>query len=237
MPESLLNGKEMMDVRLFMYRMFMIKAIVSMPRNLFIDTPTKTSILIARKKIPHEIEEWDQKWQAAKQAFDQCVANARKALYKKFTKDHSANEVATIFRNAITPVVSDNSWVIKGGPNPQLLRFSVDWGDEPSADAASYYQSILGTSDFRRIRDQYCLKSVAENCSYEFPVYEVEEVGYKLSARRERPRPNQLLRMKGRTTNQNINNLHLANEEFDVVIDPRNPVTVLDEITAGVSWP
>ena len=236
-PESLLNGKEMMDVRIFMYRMFTIKSVVSMPRNLFIDTPTKTSILIAQKKMPCDIEEWDKRWQTAGQTFDQCVAQARQALYKGFCKNHTASEVATTFKNAISPVVSGNSWVVKGGNDPRLLRFSVDWTDEPSANAASYYSNILKTSDFRRIRDQYCFMSVANDYSYEFPVYEVEEVGYKLSARGERQRPNQLLRMKGRTTNQNINNLHLAKEECDVVIDLRNPVTVLDEIMAEVSWP
>ena len=102
-PESLLNGKELITVRLFLYRMFKIKAIVSMPRNLFIDTPTKTSILFAQKKLPQEIVEWDKEWQSAALKVDQCVNNARKALTKKYCEDHTADEVAHGFGKAMRP--------------------------------------------------------------------------------------------------------------------------------------
>ena len=71
---------------------------------------------------------------------------------------------------------------------------------------------------------------------YEFPVYEVEEVGYKLSKRGERARPNHLLKMRSRQTKQYVTNLHLAEDECDLVIDTDKPQTVLDEIIAGVSW-
>ncbi len=235
-PESLLNGKEMMEVRMFLYRMFTIKSIVSMPRTLFIDTPTKTSILIAQKKVRDEIDEWDTRWQSADQKASQCVANARRVLYKKYCKDHTADEVARAFTEAIRPIIPDNSWVIKGGSNPSVLRMSVDWTDKTSEEASDHYSSILRTSDFQRIRDQYVFKSVASEISYEFPVYEVDEVGYKLSKRGERQRPNQLIRMRGKTTGQDISNLHLADEECDTVVDVANPQTVLDEIIAETSW-
>jgi len=235
-PESLLNGKELMQVRIFLYRMFTIKSIVSMPRNLFIDTPTKTSILIAQKKMQDEIHEWDARWQSAYQKADHCVANARRVLYKKYYKDHTADEVARAFTEAIKPIIPDNSWVIKGGSNPSVLRMSVDWTGKTSKEASDHYKSILRTSDFQRIRDQYAFKTVASDISYEFPVYEVDEVGYKLSKRGERQRPNQLIRMRGKTTSQDISNLHLADEECDTVVDVTNPQTVLDEIMAEVSW-
>ena len=235
LPESLLNGKELMDVRIFLYRMFTIKSIVSMPRNLFIDTPTKTSILIAQKKTPQEIELWDRKWEIATRTFDECVATAKNALSKRYYKDHSAKEIAAAFTSAISPVVPEKSWVIKGGSDPKLMRITRDWTEVDGAEAASHYRSILRTADFRRIRDQYTLKSVATD-SYEFPVFEVEAVGYKLSKRAERQRPNQLLRMRGRTTNREIYNLHIADEECDVITDPDHPLTVLDEIMAEVSW-
>ena len=235
-PESLLNGRELMQVRLFLYRMFTVKSIVSMPRNLFIDTPTKTSILMAQKKMQSEIDEWDTRWQTANQWIDECVANARRVLQKKYHKNHTAQEVARAFAKAIGQILPGNSWVIKGGSNPRLLRLSVDWTNKTSKEAANYYSDILRTSDFRRIRDQYALRKVASSISYEFPVYEVDEVGYKLSKRGERQRPNHLLRMRGKTTNKVISNLHLADEECTIVIDVDNPQTVLDEIMATISW-
>lgn len=50
LPESIFNAVDLMPVRIFLYRMFKVKAIVSLPRNVFIDTPTLTSLLFAQKK-------------------------------------------------------------------------------------------------------------------------------------------------------------------------------------------
>ena len=235
-PESLLNGKELINVRLFLYRMFKMKAIVSMPRNLFIDTPTKTSILFAQKKLPQEIEEWDKKWQTATLKVDQCVNEARKSLNKNFCKDHTAQEVAEAFAKALKPILPQHFWVMKAGSNPVLLRTGLDWTNKKATDAATHYRSILTTAHFRRLCDQSNLKSIATEDPYEFPVYEVDEVGYKLSKRGERARPNNLFKMRSRTTNQSITNLHLAEDPCDLVIDRDEPQTVLDEIIAGVSW-
>lgn len=66
LPESVFNAVDNMSVRLFMYRMFKIKAIVSLPRNVFIDTPTLTSLLFAQKKTRDEIRTWDEEWQKNK---------------------------------------------------------------------------------------------------------------------------------------------------------------------------
>ena len=62
LPESLLNAKEMIEVRLLLYRFFIIRAIVSMPRNIFVDTPTLTSLVFAEKKSKSKISEWDSTW-------------------------------------------------------------------------------------------------------------------------------------------------------------------------------
>ena len=235
-PESLLNGKEMMDVRMFLYRMFKIKAIISMPRNLFIDTPTKTSILIAQKKTRKEVTAWDTKWQNAILSGDECVANARKSLSKAFCEAHTATEVAKAFKEALKPMGLEDFWVVKGGRNTSVLHTSLDWSNKKAEDAADHYKNILKTSDFRRLRTQYAFQTVVGSISDDFPVFEVDEVGYKLSKRGERPRPNQLLRLRGKENNQTITNLHLANEECDIITDVDCPQTVLDEILAEVSW-
>ena len=117
-----------------------------------------------------------------------------------------------------------------------MLRTSMDWTNRTATDAARHYRSILTTSHFQRLCEQSILKRVAANGSYEFPVYELDEVGYKLSKRGERARPNHLLKMRGKTTKHYVANLHLAEEECELVIDTDEPQTVLDEIIAGVSW-
>ena len=125
---------------------------------------------------------------------------------------------------------------MKGGSDPVLLQTALDWSNRTSTEATAHYRSILTTAQFKRLCDQITLKSVATHAPYDFPVYDVDEVGYKLSKRGDRARPGHLFRMRKKTTNQYITNLHLAEEECDLVIDTNNPRTVLDEIIAGVSW-
>ena len=55
--------------------------------------------------------------------------------------------------------------------------------------------------------------------NYEFPAYEVNEIGYKLSRRGEKARVNQLCSFEGRQTNTEIPNLHLSREEYAVKIN------------------
>ena len=236
LPESLLNGKEMINVRIFLYRMFNIKAIVSMPRNLFVDTPTKTSILFAQKKLAEEIEEWDDTWGKSMLAVQVRVATARRVLTKRFCKDHTAAEVANAFNNALTSVVSDKKWFSKGGANPSLLWMTSDWTNRETEEAVLHYRAILNTSDFRRTCVQYVFQSVVKKLSYDFPAFEVDEVGYKLSKRGEQARPNALLKMRSRISKRDVTNFHLSDEECELIIDTGNPITVLDEIRKGVTW-
>ena len=58
-PESLLNTGDATTARMFLFRCFWIRAVVSLPRNMFIDTPTLTSLLFAQKKSAGQIERWD----------------------------------------------------------------------------------------------------------------------------------------------------------------------------------
>ena len=63
LPESVFDTTENKYIRLFIYKYFIIKAIVSLPQVTFAPyTPTKTSILFAKKKTATEIEKWDTLW-------------------------------------------------------------------------------------------------------------------------------------------------------------------------------
>lgn len=114
LPESVFNAVDNMQVRLFLYRMFKIKAIVSLPRNVFIDTPTLTSLLFAQKKTAQEIEKWDSEWQKnidyankAIKAGKVCVSSMKKKSYT------SAQEVEKAVVNAIREILHEDDWVVK----------------------------------------------------------------------------------------------------------------------------
>lgn len=63
LPESIFDTSENKYIRLFLFKHFNIKAVVSLPQVTFEPfTSTKTSILFAQKKTYEEVKKWDELW-------------------------------------------------------------------------------------------------------------------------------------------------------------------------------
>ena len=236
LPESVLNAKEMAGVRLFLYRYFTIRAIVTMPRNIFIDTPTLTSLLFAQKKTANEISEWDAVWQSEAAKIEAQVKAAGKALRKDYASNNDEKTVSAAFLKSLLPTIRPSDWVSKGGKTPALMPMFADWRGNDGEQAASYYREIIKTSGFNGLCQSHIFSRVAAAMDYEFPVYIVDEIGYKLSKRKEKARPNQLCLFKGRQSKQMLTNLHLAEEPCDVVLDKSAADTVLNSLRKTIKW-
>ena len=66
LPDSVFDTNENLYIRMFLYRFFFLKAVVSLPQVTFQPyTPTKTSLLFAVKKDRKEVYEWDAAWRKA----------------------------------------------------------------------------------------------------------------------------------------------------------------------------
>lgn len=66
LPDSVFDTNENLYIRMFLYRFFHLKAVVSLPQVTFQPyTPTKTSLLFAVKKTRKEVEGWDGAWRTA----------------------------------------------------------------------------------------------------------------------------------------------------------------------------
>ena len=226
----------MIDVRLFLYRFFSIRCIVSLPRNIFIDTPTLTSLVFAQKKTAAQVEVWDKAWQKATKKVEGHIKAATTALRKGFAGANSGPAVAEQFLKKMSPVITERDWVSKGGKSPALLRIKKDWSECAGEDVAAYYREVIRTAGFRDMCRRHAFAHVTAELDYKFPVFLTTEIGYKLSKRREKARPNQLSLFRGRATKSLITNLHLAEEEYDVVIDEISPETVLDYVQTAVVW-
>lgn len=236
LPESVLNAKEMAAVRLFIYRHFNIRTIVSLPRNIFIDTPTLTSLLFAQKKSSTEVEQWDAEWKSASEGLESKLKAARDTLKKSACAGRTATQVTDAFLAALDPVVKPDDWISKGGKSPSLKLLSPAWEGETGEEAATYFQEMFRMAGFDSLCQSYLFNQVAQSLDYEFPVYIAEELGYKLSKRKEKARPNQLCLFKGRTTKLITTNLHLAEEACDVLLKGAGADTVLARIRSEVKW-
>ena len=63
LPESVFDTTENKYIRLFIYKYFNVRAVVSLPQLTFEPyTSTKTSLLFAQKKTIEEIEKWNELW-------------------------------------------------------------------------------------------------------------------------------------------------------------------------------
>jgi len=66
LPDSVFDTNENLYIRIFIYRFFWVRAIVSLPQVTFQPyTPTKTSLLFAVKKTHDEVGQWDIAWRKA----------------------------------------------------------------------------------------------------------------------------------------------------------------------------
>lgn len=235
LPQSVFNSKDMSDVRMFLYRFFNVKCVVSMPRNIFIDTPTLTSLLFAQKKTAEQIAAWDVEWNAAYADAEARVKAAAQALRKANAKAKTAKQVGAEFLAALTPLAGPRDWVLKGGKVPSVLKLGRKWAAEPGEEAAAYYKDIMKSAAFASLREKYVFSKVARELNYSFMGFEVSEIGYKLSKRKERAKPNDLIKLVGESGKSHLN-LHLANEPCSIEVDIKTPSKVLDHIVANVSW-
>jgi len=234
-PESLLNTADSADIRLFLYRVFWIRAIVALPRNLFVETPTLTSLLFAQKKSAEEIAAWDDSWSQASTEAGETV-NKAKAFLASTTREPALgpHEIEQGVMAELSPLVTANTWIAKKGKG--ILRFPLPTGTTTASEAREYYRALLKLAAFDVVVRNHVFGQVCSKFDYEYPVYLVEEVGYKLSKRKERLRPNQLCRFMGLSSDRETPNLHLADEAIEIVVDVAEPQRILDYMRRDVKW-
>ena len=118
LPESVFDTSENIYIRLFIYKHFWVDGVVSLPTDAFAPfTTTKTSILLATKKIDTEIEAWDKTWQIA------------------------AEEYTHLRKSVIAQIILDNDRLLNGSNG--LLSMCVEFGITFEPDSPVLDKSIL----------------------------------------------------------------------------------------------
>lgn len=231
LPESFFSTSENINARLILYRFFNIKAIVSLPQNMFVDTPTLTSLLFAQKKTKEEIEAWDSKWNYYEKKADEVIYKITEML--KVKNCDNILELKEKILSELSKILDVNGYIVKKGKSPIPIIPQKEF--ENLSELKEYYRGIMKLAGFKQYLTGYIFKNVAKDLNYTFKTYCVDEVGYKLSKRNEKTRPNQLCTFVDEDGNI-INNLHATDKVVEVKIDTVNPKTVLDFIRRDVKW-
>lgn len=199
LPESVFDTTENKYIRLFLFKYFNVKAIVSLPQVTFEPyTSTKTSLLFAQKKTKKQVEQWNELWD--KYGKEWSLLNTRVADYVKyFIKEEKLNKkwakdvVEDIEKNN-TKRISDN---IK-----RFLKDYITTEDEalnPKELLTKYSEEIESLSKFEKETNVFgfynawwVFGEVAKEMDYDIFMAEAENVGYKRTKRGENPMPNEL---------------------------------------------
>lgn len=216
LPESVFDTTENKYIRLFLFKYFNIKAVVSLPQVTFAPyTLTKTSILFAQKKTKEQLKQWNDLWNhygkewsrlktRVTRYYDYFVKNTK--LNKKFvwvkelTTDlntllevEDKEAVAKINQKDLSQIRNNINHFLKDYIAPEDEHLDIkDVLLKYSEEINSLSKYDKETNVFGFYNVWWVLGEVTQALDYEIFMAEAENVGYKRHKRGEMPMPNDL---------------------------------------------
>lgn len=194
LPESVFDTTENKYIRLFLFKYFKVKAVVSLPQITFEPyTSTKTSILFLQKKTQDEIKEWNDVWDKFGKEWSNLKTRCENLINVYLNKKDRTK----------LPSIKD----IKPNKEQELLiRFLKDYIIEDDKKLTSdnickkYKDEIKelckhdkDTTDvFGFYNAWWVFGEVAKEFNYDIFMADASNVGYKRTKRGEKPMPNDL---------------------------------------------
>ncbi|WP_084787591.1 restriction endonuclease subunit M [Anaerobacillus alkalidiazotrophicus] len=179
LPESIFDTAENKYIRLFIFKYFNVRAVVSLPTLTFEDyTSTKTSLLFASKKSKSQLEEWNKLWN--KYSNEWSLLKTRVENYRKVfiegekkdkypsIKDHSEETIITNLKRYLKDYVNEE----EAGIKDILIKYSseIDTISKIDNDMVDY---------FGYVNVWWVFGEVSEKQDYSIFMAEADNVGYK----------------------------------------------------------
>ncbi|RHZ36630.1 restriction endonuclease subunit M [endosymbiont GvMRE of Glomus versiforme] len=196
LPESVFDTAENKHIRLFIYKYFDIKAIISLPQLTFQPfTSTKTSLLFAQKKSKEKIQEWDKFWSKYSKEWSDLKTKCENLLMVYI---HGKNKKQFSSIRELNPIKEKNILV-------RMLKDCIEEDDKKLSvgEFIKKYQKELvelnkydnDTKDtFGFVNTWWVFSEVAKKVNYQMFLAEVENIGYKRTKRGEKTTSNELFR-------------------------------------------
>ena len=196
LPESVFDTSENKYIRLFLYKYFIIKAIVSLPPVTFAPyTTTKTSILFAQKKTAVELNKWEECWAKWSKEYGKlrtrcknlCDVFDGKKLKSQLPsiKNLSADEERALLIRLLKTLIVDADKTLAASEIIAKYRTDIDAICTIDKDT----KELLGN-----VNSWWVFSEVAQELSYSIFMAEADYVGFKRAKRKERVQPNNLYR-------------------------------------------
>jgi type I restriction enzyme M protein len=217
LPESVFDTEENKYVRLFLYKYFWIKAVISLPVLTFQPyTSTKTCLLFAQKKDEEDVIEYEKLWEKYKEE------------YRKISKD-----ITDIFKRKELQI-GETEEEMKVRLIKLLKAFIFDEFDEKDSSLSlqeikNKYESFTQKKDLFFVdEDWWVFRKISEELDYKIFMAEVENIGYKRTTRWEKTEkdgiPNELF------------NVISEDGKRKFIIDKDSPKNALDYMRCNLRW-
>ena len=208
LPESVFDTTENKYIRLFIFKYFNVKAVVSLPQITFEPfTSTKTSLLFAQKKTKKQVETWNTIWE--KYGKEWGLLKTRVADYVKYFVN-----AEKLNKKWAKDVVEDIEQKNDKNILTNTKRFLKDYLTEEDKTLThkelltKYAAEIDSISTFDKethvfgfYNAWWVFGEVAKELDYNIFMAEAENVGYKRTKRGENPMPNDLYDIEYAPTN------------------------------------
>ncbi len=173
LPESFFSTQENLWARLFLFDHFDVKAVVSLPRHAFEPwTPTRTSLLFARKKTPHD----EEVWKSTRVGHEADILDLRKRATRRLN------------RALKTPLSDEHRDEICNAL--ASLGINMTRKELKAADDDRVTELIAAVASVDPVTKAFA--KTVEAVGYSFLVFTVSQIGYKRTKRAEYQRPNDL---------------------------------------------
>ena len=233
LPESSFSVNDNIEGRLFLYRHFNIKTIVSLPSHTFSPhTNTLTSLLFASKKTESEEENFQENWEKFSLIFNEKSSrlNGILSIRKRnvdFNADNCDNE------NNIKQILESVEDFLDDefGHGFVILPFFPDeyiYDDQNFNSMKKRIRDVVNS-----VEDRWILKQITSENDLSFYNFSVDEIGYKAGKKGAKDKPNELMTVYN-SDNEQIYNLKYAHS-WDR-IDFNDKSTVLGQIKEIKIW-
>lgn len=197
LPESVFDTSENKYIRLFIFKYFKVKAVVSLPKVTFEPyTSTKTSVLLAQKKTPEEIKFWNDLWKEYSSEWSLLKTRCEREL-EHFVDGKPLSKNWAIAKESEEKRLQNVSRLLK------------DYLDEPDTtltlgDLVKKYSTEIKelctvdrdtTDSFGFVNTWWVFGEVTKRIEDSIFMAEVDHVGYKRTKRGEKSMPNDLYRL------------------------------------------
>lgn len=223
LPESVFDTTENKYIRLFIYKYFNVKAVVSLPQITFAPyTNTKTSILFAQKKTQEEIKQWNSIWEKYSKEY----------LSLKTRVENLVDVYKCIKNKEKLPSIKDLSKAEERKILERLLKYYIEEKDSDLSNEKlieKYIDELIelckydkDTKDeFGFVNTWWVFGEVAKELDYNIFMAETDLIGYKRTIRTEKITENELYR---------------TNENGKVIVDDGKEDTIVDYMRKNIKW-